>query len=129
AASSSRLPGYNVTTGPTLPAPAGFNQGANAAGATAPPSLTGDLTGQVFVVADVDTNSLMVLTGSKNFDRVKTILKELDTPVPQVLIKVLIAEVTHDKNTDVGVDSSILTHGTVQSALTDFGVASLAETA
>jgi len=85
---------------------------------------SGDLTGQVYVVADVDSNSLIVLTASKNFERVKAILNDLDKPVPQVLIKVLIAEVTHEKNDDVGVDVSVLTKGTLKSLVTDFGVAS-----
>lgn len=84
---------------------------------------TTDLTGQVYVVADIDSNSLIVLTAPKNFERVKSIITELDKPVPQVLIKVLIAEVTHDKNDDIGVDISILTQGTVKSAITDFGSA------
>lgn len=67
-----------------------------------------DLYGQVYVVADQDTNSLLVATASKYEDRVKQIILELDRPVPQVLIKVLIAEVTHDNSSDLGVDFSIL---------------------
>ena len=68
----------------------------------------GDLVGQVFVVADEDTNSLLVRTVSKHVKRVKEILKELDRPIQQVLIKVLIAEVTHDKTTDLGAEFSAL---------------------
>ena len=123
--SSSSLPGAQAT-----PAPAAqptFNQPAqgasSASSSTRPAGLTGDLTGQVFVVADTDTNSLIVLTPSKHFDRVKSILKDLDRPVPQVLIKVLIAEVTHDKSSDIGVDTSVLTTGALKSAVTTFGVA------
>jgi len=97
----------------------GGNRG-GAAGAAA----SGDLYGQVFTVADIDSNSLIILTASKNFDRVKKIIEELDKPVPQVFIKVLIAEVTHSKDTDVGVDASILNNGAVVTALTDFGVTS-----
>ncbi len=73
--------------------------------------LTGaaaDLIGQVEVVADSDTNSLLVLTASKYEDQVRQIILELDRPVPQVLIKVLIAEVTHDRSDDLGLDFSIL---------------------
>ena len=55
------------------------------------------LAGQVSIIADADTNSLLVRTSPKYFDRVKAILDELDRAVPQVLIKVLVAEVTHDK--------------------------------
>jgi len=99
----------------------GNNQGRRGAGAAA---ASGDLYGQVYTVADIDSNSLIILTASKNFDRVKKIIEELDKPVPQVFIKVLIAEVTHSKDTDVGVDASILNNGAVVTALTDFGVSS-----
>ena len=67
-----------------------------------------DLTGEVSVVADPDTNSLLVTTATKYQQQVKHIIEELDKPVPQVLIKVLIAEVTHEDAGDWGVDFSIL---------------------
>ena len=67
-----------------------------------------ELTGEVFVVADLDTNSLIVTTAAKYEKEVREIIAELDRPVPQVLIKVLVAEVTHDNNADFGVDFSIL---------------------
>ena len=67
-----------------------------------------DLAKQVFVVADTATNSLLVTTSSTNFDRVKSIIADLDRAVPQVLIKVLIAEVTHSNETDLGMEFSIL---------------------
>ena len=85
-----------------------------------------DLTGQVYVVADEDTNSLLVMTSSKNFDRVREIIAELDKPVPQVLIKVLIAEVTHTSERDLGVEFSALNlkdSGLGSSLFTDFDVA------
>ena len=77
-------------------------------GAVAVGAGAGDLAGQVYVVADEDTNSLLVRTASKHVDRVKEILSELDRPVPQVLIKVLIVEVTHDDTLDLGTEFSIL---------------------
>jgi len=86
-----------------------------------------DLAGQVYVVADEDTNSLLVTAATKNFERIKAILAELDRPVPQVLIKVLIAEVTHDDSIDLGAEFAALNlnaAGTVgQRYGTDFGVA------
>jgi len=65
-----------------------------------------DLAGQVYVVADEDTNSLLVTTDSRNFQRVQAILADLDRAVPQVLIKVLVAEVSHDNSLDLGVEFS-----------------------
>jgi general secretion pathway protein D len=90
-----------------------------------------DLAGQVYVVADEDTNSLLVTAATKNFDRIKAILLELDRPVPQVLIKVLIAEVTHDNSIDLGAEFAALNlnaAGTVgQRYGTDFGIAAQRE--
>ena len=80
-------------------------------GINLPPGMAqvvNELTGQVFVVADPDTNSLLVTTASKYERQVRQIIAELDRPVPQVLIKVLVAEVTHDNSADFGLDFSIL---------------------
>lgn len=73
--------------------------------------MMSELAGQVYVIADPDTNSLLVTTGSKYVEKVKQILKDLDRPVPQVLIKVLIAEVTHDNTLDLGAEFSVLNLG------------------
>jgi len=70
--------------------------------------VAGDLAGQVYVVADEDTNSLLVRTPAKHVERVKEILGQLDRPIRQVLIKVLIAEVTHDDMFDLGTEFSVL---------------------
>jgi general secretion pathway protein D len=86
------------------------------------------LTGKVFVVADQDTNALLVTTASKYEKQVRAIIDDLDRPMPQVLIKVLVAEVTHDNSSDLGVDFSVLNtreSGNGQSASTNFGSARL----
>ncbi len=49
-----------------------------------------------------------MITAVKYRSQVKAIIEELDRPAPQVLIKVLVAEVTHDNNADWGTDFSIL---------------------
>ena len=71
-------------------------------------AAAGDLVGQVYVVADEDTNSLIVRAASKHVDRITELLVELDRATPQVLIKVLIAEVTHEDEIDLGTEFSIL---------------------
>jgi general secretion pathway protein D len=81
-------------------------------------SSISDLAGQVYVVADTDTNSLLVTTATKHQQRVKKILEALDRPIPQVLIKVLVAEVTHDNSLDLGAEFSVLN-------LNDEGIAQL----
>ena len=69
---------------------------------------TNELTGKVLVVAEPDTNSLLVTTAAKYERQVRAIIEELDHPVAQVLIKVLIAEVTHSNSEDLGVDFSAM---------------------
>ncbi|MBI1367252.1 MAG: type II secretion system protein GspD [Planctomycetes bacterium] len=82
----------------------------------------GELVGNVQIVADPDTNSLLVMTAPGNFERVRTIIKELDRPVPQVLIKVLIAEVTHSDSVDLGAEFSVVNAPNNSTLFTDFGV-------
>jgi general secretion pathway protein D len=94
-------------------------------------SSVDDLAGQVYIEADEDTNSLIVMTSPKNYKKVKEILAELDEPVPQVLIKVLLAEVTHDDSIDLGMEFSYVNiweeEGFVKESTdfsTNFGLAS-----
>jgi len=68
----------------------------------------GDLAGEVYCVADEDTNSIIVRTATKHFESVREILEELDRAIRQVLIKVLIAEVTHEDELDLGTEFSVL---------------------
>ena len=84
-----------------------------------------DLSGEVFIEADEDTNSLIIMTSARNYEKVKAILDELDKPVQQVLIKILFAEVTHDDTLELGTDFSYVgTLGRSGQAqiLTDLGV-------
>ncbi len=98
------------------------------AAATAIADAVGDLAGKVYVVAEETTNSLLVRTAPKYFDRVREILKILDRPTRQVLIKVLIAEVTLDDSLDLGTEFSVLNIGLGSGdgqVSTDFGVVQL----
>jgi general secretion pathway protein D len=88
------------------------------------------LAGQVYVVADADSNSVLVMTDPGNFERVRAIIEALDKSVPQVLIKVLIAEVSHDNTMDLGAEFSILNLGPDELGTTlssDFSIAALAD--
>jgi len=115
----------NTSIGGTAAINRGFNTGGNVNVSSAVAGAAAQLAGQVLVVADADTNSLLVSTASKYRDQVKAIIDQLDRPVPQVLIKVLIAEVTHNNSSDLGVDFSILNTRNAgangQSAVTLFG--------
>lgn len=112
-------PQVRVVTAPTA-------QGANATNADA--GL--DLTGQVRVVADAVSNSVMVLSPERNFDRLRRLLEQLDQPVKQVLVRILVAEVTLEKGLDLGVEltggarnaNGTLAGQTASNAFTDFSL-------
>jgi len=92
-------------------------------------SSTG-LVGDVYIEADEDTNALIIMTSPANYEKVKKVIDELDNPVPQVLIKVLIAEVTHDGALDLGTEFSFLNNweeNNISSITTDtdFGISAL----
>lgn len=62
------------------------------------------LSGNVDVQADEDTNILIVRTSPQNLAAIQRIIEEMDKFRPQVLIRVLITEVTLDKRTEFGVE-------------------------
>lgn len=87
--------------------------------------------GQVDVQSDQNTNSLVIRTSPRNYKAIEGIVQELDRLRPQVLIKVLIADVTLTDNMQFGVEGSIFNqdfsygaHNNRQSFGTDFGLAS-----
>ena len=61
---------------------------------------------EVAVVAEDNSNTLLLSANPRYFDQIKQIIDELDKPQPQVLIQVLLAEVTLDSLTDLGVEWS-----------------------
>ncbi|MBN1361573.1 MAG: hypothetical protein JW993_13325 [Sedimentisphaerales bacterium] len=82
-----------------------FQGAAGAAGGTQSSSAN-DLSEETYFEADEETNSLLVMTSTKNYEKIKPILDQLDKPVGQVLIKVLFAEITHSNNVDLGTEFS-----------------------
>ncbi len=57
---------------------------------------------EVAVVAEPISNTLLVSANPRYFEQMKALIEELDKPQPQVLIQVLIAEVTLDEGKDLG---------------------------
>ncbi len=88
---------------------AGRQQAApQATGTATSTSSTNDLSEETYFEAETETNSLLVLTSTKNYERVRPIIEELDKPVGQVLIKVLFAEITYSDKLDIGTEFSML---------------------
>jgi general secretion pathway protein D len=78
--------------------------GAASGAASSSSSDSDDLSDETYFEADPNTNSLLCMTSTKNYEKIKPIIDELDKPVGQVLIKVLFAEVTLTDQLDVGTE-------------------------
>jgi type II secretion system protein D len=57
---------------------------------------------EVAIVAEPNSNALLVSASPRYFEQVETMIEELDQPQKQVLIQVLLAEVTLDGSTEWG---------------------------
>ena len=84
-----------------LPVAASFAQeGQPIGGNTFGPNLMGDATIQY----DPETGQLIVITDDETNLNIGSIIESLDRPVPQVLIKVLFLEITHNNDSDIGIE-------------------------
>jgi type II secretion system protein D len=78
-------------------------------------TLGGDLAGslqrrleeEVTVIGDQSSNKLVISTSPRYMDAVMEIVEELDSAPPQVMIQVLLAEVTLDQSEQWGMDVSV----------------------
>ena len=68
------------------------------------PGAGGITAGEVRVIADKDTNSLLILASPSDYDVVEGALKKLDVARRQVLVEVLLAEVTLTDDLKFGID-------------------------
>ena len=111
----------------------GFGGGARSTGALGSGAQTADaargLTGNVKIVADEETNALLITTFVRNFPAVEELVEQLDVLLPQVLIEAQIIEVTLDDDSVFGVEwmweqGTTLNDKTYQQeGTTDFGLA------
>jgi general secretion pathway protein D len=99
------VPGQGVPPSVVVPPQPPASQ---APGAARPPQQQQQQQEQLRIVADPATNSLIVYGTVQEFQNVKNILKDLDAIPRQVLLDVLIAEVTLSDNESLGVDYEIL---------------------
>src|SRR5262249_8603935 len=57
---------------------------------------------EVSVVAHEESNKLLISVSPRKRSQVEALVRQLDTPPPQVMIQVLLAEVTLDDNFEMG---------------------------
>ncbi|AIE85990.1 general secretion pathway protein D [Fimbriimonas ginsengisoli Gsoil 348] len=67
-----------------------------------------DLTGKVNVIADPNTNSVIVVTMPSNMRIIKHVVEQLDHIAEQVMIETVIVEANLDKTTKLGVEYKFL---------------------
>jgi general secretion pathway protein D len=73
------------------------------------PGRAAQLTGEVTIVPDPGTNSLLIRASQEDFDLIQAAVREVDVRPLQVLIEVVIAEVRKDRSFNFGVDASLPT--------------------
>lgn len=79
--------------------------------------------GDARIEIDMETRSLIVVTDEETNLNIGEVIKSLDVPKPQVLIKVLFLEITHNDDSDFGIEGSVSFDGSRQSAGTAFDLA------
>jgi type II secretion system protein D len=62
---------------------------------------------EVAIVGETNSNTLLISASPRYFDRFETIIQALDEPLAQVLIQVILAEVTLDKSSELGVQWAV----------------------
>jgi len=62
--------------------------------------------GDAIITIDPETRSLVIVTDEDTHREMTSVIKTLDKPKPQVLIKVVFLEVTYNKGMDVGLEGS-----------------------
>ncbi len=61
--------------------------------------------GDALIEFDVETRSIIVIADEETNLQIEGLIKELDKPKSQVLIKVAFVELTHNDNSDLGIDA------------------------
>lgn len=93
---------------PTFDLSRGYSPGAN--GQTGPSGYGGMLRGPTQIVPDTRTNALLIRASPADYETIRHAVQELDIRPLQVLIEVVIAEVTRDRRLDVGLKVGVPNH-------------------
>ena len=80
--------------------------GSNSAGGTGSRQyFNNTMLGDALIEFDVETRSIIVIADEKTNLQIEGLIEELDKPKSQVLIKVAFVELTHNDNSDLGIDA------------------------
>lgn len=97
------------------------------------PGRVAQLVGEVTIVPDQGTNSLLIRASQGDFELIQAAVREVDVRPLQVLIEVVIAEVRKDRSLNLGVEASLpptrvrgTTNTTVDARTTGIGLGDFA---
>src|SRR5512133_48651 len=88
--------------------------------------------GDAVISIDPDTRNLVVIADDETAAQIATVLKSLDKPKPQVLIKVVFLEVQHNNSLDIGIEGGYgnnFGNSTTGAFVNAFGLSGLATAA
>lgn len=74
----------------------------------------GVVEGEVKIVADEPTNALIITTFPRNWPLIEETIRKLDRVPKQVLIEVLVAEISLDDSTSLGIEWSVRTQSPIK---------------
>ena len=74
-------------------------------------AISGDFEGEITILPDPDTNSLIIRTSPRNYPAILALINKLDLSPQQVLIEVLIVDLTIDNSTAAGLELAIKNPG------------------
>lgn len=69
--------------------------------------ISEDFEGDITILPDPDTNALIIRTSPRNYPAILALINKLDLFPQQVLIEVLIVDLTVDETTELGVDWAV----------------------
>jgi len=88
----------------TLPQSVGAPAAAGAKAAPRAPARLPNTKSDISIVADTATNALVITATAEEYEALKAVIAKLDIPREQVLVEVLIAEVSFTKTLELGVE-------------------------
>lgn len=62
--------------------------------------------GDAVIQVDPETRSLVIVTDEETHEQLMKVIKMIDQPKPQVLIKVVFVEVTYNNSSDIGIEAN-----------------------
>jgi general secretion pathway protein D len=69
-----------------------------------PTAVAGEFEGQILITADKATNALIVTASSKDYEKLRDVIKKLDVKRRQVYVEAVILEIGMDKLRQIGVE-------------------------